>query len=518
MTTTPDPDPAAAHDTGDAAQAAEQRLHPLSWLFVLLSQVRQFLLPLLAVLVFGARGEARWHLLAGAVAITALVAASIWRYLTYRYRIGTDSLFVRSGLFERSLRQIPFSRIHDVGLHQTLLHRLCGVAEVRLESAGGDRTEARMQVLRYAEALALERVIRRRSQDHDVPAQGAATAADTNPAHTQTLLALSTGEVIRLGLISNRGMVVVAGAFALAWQIIPEGLSDGAFRSAARELFGYAGGLSGGWIGMSLAAATLIALVLALVRALSVLLALVQYHGFRLDEHDGRRLTVERGLFTRRRNSVPRRRIQAWTLTEGVLHRLFGRRSLGVDTAVVAQGNQDTGLSELAPVATPARCDALVQHLLPGAAWPPAHWQPLHRLAWLRLSMGGVVFALILAAALSWRYGAWGLLGLGWIVWSVFVARQHADRAGYVLDGDLLAVREGWWSRHWRFTDVGKLQAVQWRQSPLDRRMGMASLWLDTAGANALGPGLRIRYLPQAQARALLDRVAAETARRPLRW
>ena len=53
-------------------------------------------------------------------ALVALLAAAVWRYLTFRYRIGADSVFVRSGLFERSLRQIPFSRIHDVALHQTL--------------------------------------------------------------------------------------------------------------------------------------------------------------------------------------------------------------------------------------------------------------------------------------------------------------------------------------------------------------------------------------------------------------
>src|SRR5699024_8074733 len=107
---------------------AERRLHPLSWLFVLVSNVRQFLLPLIVLVVFGGRSEENWQLIAAGVAATVLVAGSVWRYFTYRYRIGGDSLFVRSGLLERSLRQIPFSRIHDVAVHQTLLHRLFAVA------------------------------------------------------------------------------------------------------------------------------------------------------------------------------------------------------------------------------------------------------------------------------------------------------------------------------------------------------------------------------------------------------
>ena len=72
--------------------AAEQRLHPLSWLFVLIAQLRQFILPLLALLVFGQRDEyAFWPLLG--VGVLALL--SVWRYFTYRYRITMLSSSIR---------------------------------------------------------------------------------------------------------------------------------------------------------------------------------------------------------------------------------------------------------------------------------------------------------------------------------------------------------------------------------------------------------------------------------------
>src|SRR5690606_36398503 len=142
---------------------------------------------------------------------------------------------------------------------------------------------------------------------------------------------------------------------------------------------------------------------LLLVRALSVLLALLQYWGFRLEEH-GRRVTVERGLLTRLRTIAPRRRIQSWTLREGVLHRWFGRRTLEVDSAVAGDGNsRRRGLRELAPIAPPPACDGLVRHLLPGAAWPPARWHPLHPRAWWRLALPVALFACVLAVALGWR-------------------------------------------------------------------------------------------------------------------
>jgi len=510
-TTTPEPTPQPS--------SADRRLHPWSWLFVLFGSLRQFLVPLLALVVFGGRRDESYQLIAAAVAVVVLALVSVWRYFTYRYRIEGDSLVIRSGLLERSLRHVPFSRIHNVELRQTLLHRLFDVAEVKLESAGGTKPEAHMRVLQLGDALALESLIRHRARSTDL-APDIADAAAAIPERGRTLLALPLPEILRLGLISNRGMVVVGAAFALAWQALPENAFKRGFDLVRSELSGYAEHVNGGWTTTALAAMGVLLLALVLVRLFSVLLAVVRYHGFELREH-GRRLTVERGLLSRVRSSVSRRRIQAWTLREGVLHRLFARRSLSIDTAGAQAGNgedQSRDAPELAPIATPDACDRLLRHLLDSEAWPPQGWRPLHRHAWLRLLWGDAVFGLLLSAGLCWYLGRWGLLGLLWLPWGWLLATRHARFAGYHVDARLVAVREGWWSRHWRFAEIDKLQALQLRQSPLDRRFGMASLWLDTAGASPMSPPLRMRWLPLDDARALHDRLAREVARRPLRW
>ncbi len=497
------------------APLPERRLHPLSWLFVLLQQLKQFLIPLLVLLVFG-RGDR--NELWGLVAVAVLAVVSIWQYYTYRYRVERDSLFVRSGLFERSLRQIPFARIHNVALHQTLLHRAFGVAEVRLESAGGQKPEAEMRVLRMADAVALEALVRRHARSAAATG-GEITGEDDRAAaadDAHTLLHLPLSEIVRLGLISNRGMLVVGAAFAAMTQINPELISEPIERGA-RAVVGWFDMLELGFEQWLVTLALFGLLALALLQALSVALAVLQYAGFRLVE-SGTRLTIERGLLTRIRTSAPRRRIQAWTLREGVLHRLFRRRALLVDTASSRSQDEKRAFREVAPVARGETCDALVRHLLPHAQWPPDRWQRLHPRAWWRMALPGSVFAGVLTLALCWRFGVHGLTGLLWLPWSLLVAWRNAQRAGYAVGEHLVAVREGWWSRHWRFAELDKLQVLCLRRSPLDRRFGMASLWLDTAGAGSFAPPLRIRFLPLDAAHALHARLAAEIARRPLRW
>ena len=502
---------------GDAN--AEQRLHPWSWLFVLLQQLRQFIVPLLVLLFAGRRGGPDgWMTLGPLIGVGVLVAASVLQYFTYRYRIGADAITIRSGLLQRSQREIPFARIHNVGVHQSLLHRVFGVAEVRLESAGGQKPEAQMRVLGLDDALALERLVRHRGAA-DASVDAAGNAAAGSDAGDAALLALPTAEVVRLGLVSNRGMIVFAAAFGLLWQLFPDErrvarLAQDSYAQAA----GYAGNLHLGWLGIAATALAAIAVFIVLLRLLSVALALAQYHGFRLGESQ-RRLTVERGLFARMRSSVSRRRIQSWYLQETVLHRVFRRRTLRIDTAIGGREDDPRKLRELAPIATASACDRLAAHLLPtGTAWPPAHWQPLPRQAGWRLFAAGLPWIALLAAALSWWFGPWALLALLLVPVSGYAAWREAGRMGYAVDARLVAVRGGWWSRWWRFAEVDKLQALRLQRSPLDRWLGTATLWMDTAGAGSMSPPLRIRFLPEARARTLYTELGRILAARRLHW
>ncbi|WP_340648202.1 PH domain-containing protein [Pseudoxanthomonas winnipegensis] len=499
----------------DAGQRGprDQRLHPWSWLFVLLQQLKQFLLPLLVLVVFGGGRDGdsdRYNHVATLVVMAILVGTSLLRYLTYRYRIGADGLSIRSGLLNRSRREIPFARIHNVAVHQSLLHRLFGVAELRLESAGGSKPEAQMRVLRLDQALALESLVRHRGQ---AGAEAVPEAQEGN-----TLLTLGAGEIVRLGLISNRGMIAMAATAGALYQLFPQRVVADAIERYGRQAFGFASHLHLGWLTWLLTATSVLMLALALLRALSIALAALQYHGFRLSEAQ-QRLTVERGLLARVRSSAARRRIQSWTLREGVLHRCFGRRSLDIDTAVVGSSNeQDRAIRELVPLATPERCDALLQHLLPDAQWPPAQWHAMPVGQWWRLCLWPAFWLIVLAAALWPLLDVLALVVLAWWPWSAFKARRQMQRMAWSVDTRLVAVRGGWWTRWWRFAEVDKLQALRLSRSPLDRRCGTATLLLDSAGAAHQGPRLELRLMPLDQARALHDQLTATLARRRLRW
>lgn len=505
------------------ASEDEHRLHPWSWLFVLILQLRQYLLPLVALLVFGQRGDRDplWVQLMPLAVIAALVVAAMLQYLSYRYRIGEEGLTIRSGVLSRNRREIPFARIHNVVVQQNPLHRLFGVAELRLESAGGNRPEAEMRVLRLDQALALEQRVRNRGP---VPQPAAADPANRAPPPIaggdtrQVLLRMTTPDVIRLGLLSNRGWVLVAAGLGALLQVVPRGSLDHAIEYGGREAFGYASGLQAGVVGMLVVGAVLLLGGWLALRALSVTLALLRYHGFELSEQQ-RRLTVSTGLLSRVRSSVALRRIQAWTLTETTLQRWAGRRQLQIDSAA-SQGrgdDQQRGLRELAPLATPQDCNALVAHLMPQVQWPPSMWKTVPLRGSWRLCLASLWLTPLLAAGLTWRWGNLGLLALLWLPVALGTARLQMRRIGWHLDSHYVALRGGWWRRWWRWAELDKLQALRLSRSPLDRLLGTSSVWLDTAGARG-DVALCLRFLPHEEAVMVLDTLGSALARRQLRW
>lgn len=502
MTTpTPDPGSAAPH-----AAAARLKLHPMSWLFMLLQQLRSFALPIV-VLLFSGRGEQNPFELFGLAGAGLLALWSVWQYFTYRYGFLERALVIRSGVLQRNLRLIPFDRVQNVILHQNPLHRLFGVAEVRLESSGGfGQAEAEMRVLTLAQAHALEQLVQsegRVGEPADAPESAVEHAAGTGERAT-LWLALPTSELVRLGLISNRGMLAVAAGFAYLSQAgkgVMNWVSDGVER-------GLRGGVSVaetwhlGPVAYAVGGALLLLGFLVAVRMLSVVLAIVQFHGFRLYAGE-RELRVERGLLSRLRAHLPKRRIQSYSLRETLLHRWFHRQSLRVDRAAMESGNTSQSIRDLVPLATPEGMEGILQSLLPGAAWPPVQWHALHPRAWWRKFSPWAL--LLVAATIGWTayagmQGLWLLAGLPLAWWR---ARLWARYSAWSLDDGVVAFRQGWLNRHWRFAEARKLHGVTVTQGPIDRHHGMATLWMDTIGASPMEPPLRIPFMPIDEALAL---------------
>ena len=502
----------------DAARWPAKRLHPWSLLFLLAGQLRQFAVPVLLALVLGSRSrETAWQVYALPILIPYALFVVV-RYLTFTYAFGDGELVIRSGLFFKNERHVPYPRIQNVDAVQNAMHRLLGVVDVRVDTGSRAEADATLSVVSWP---AYEE-IRRRVLDERAIARGTG-AAEESAGHA--ILALRPRDLAVLGLIENRAAVLVAAVLGLLWdtgmleRVVTRVGGDVAGPGVLRRLF--VSIFRDGTLPFDdivRAGAAVVALLIAL-RILSVVWAVVRLHGFRLTRV-GADLRTEYGLLTRVSATVPLHRIQTLTVRRGIVHRWFDRASVRVETAGGdGAGQSARGRESLAPIIVEPELPALLRVAAPDLDLGDPGWNGPAASAFGRELRARLALAVIgaLLSAFVLRWWAVPLLAF-FIVWGWMSARLYTAHLGWaVIDGAVL-FRSGWMRRYMTVARFSKLQAVSMTQSPFDRRHRTASVRVDTAGAGDGSHRVDIPYLPVARAAELFEQLGSAAALTAFRW
>lgn len=523
--------------------SSERRLHAVSVLFESGRLLKGMLLPLI-VLVFatGPEGRGGWFVsLLLAVAGGGVIVAAVVRYVRFSYWYDERDLVVRSGLFTRNERRIPYVRIQNLDAAQNPLHRLLGVTVVYVQTGGGSEPEAALRVLPLA---ALEEMRARvLAAGGDMAGTGGATVAvgvdsvaspaasadiddaapgDERQALTRrTLLRLAPRDLILAGFIENRGMVLIVGALAVLEQTgLVNRFLEQLVESEASALSGFAarwlGGTEVGLMRGALYVTAAVLTILLFIRLLSTVWAIVRLYDFRL-HRVGEDLHTEYGLFTRVSATIPLRRVQTVIVREGPLHRLLGRRMVSVETAGGITADASAPQREpIAPILHVAQLPALLDELHPGLNLEEIEWKPVHPRAFGRMLRGSLFWPFALASAAYFVVNGWALAVLAVLTAAAVVnARLRARYLGWSLTSDSIAARDGALTRTIRIARFNRVQVAAVHRNPFDVRTAMSRVRADTAGARR---GIVIPYLPAHTADAMHEELVARTAETAFTW
>lgn len=454
-------------------------------------------LPLLVGALLVGRGEQPvW-----ALAVLVLAGATgVLRWLTTRYRVDAERVEVRSGIVVRQHRSVPRDRVRTVDLTANLLHRLFGLAVLRVGT--GRQAESKEQELSL-DAVSAPEAERLRSRLLDrspvaVPATtgpygDAAKDSAEDPAMDGAVAAGGAADAVELARISWAwlrfapltvfGVVAVGALAGTVWQLLEQfGMSPTdltAVRAAADWVV-----RSPTWLAIAAPVAALV--VIGTVGAL--VLYLEAWWRYRLTRHPDGTLQVNRGLLTRRSVSIEERRVRGVTVNEPLLLRAGG----GASCDAVATGSGG-GRAHLLPPAPTGHAHQVAAAVLREA--DPPTLVPLRRhpaAARRRRHIRAVLPALVLVAALALisTVGAW-LPGWLWLIVAALLlplaVLLGADRyrgLGHAGTAGQLVMREGSIARQ---TVALQLQGViGWRieQSIFQRRAGLATVTATTAAGS----------------------------------
>jgi putative membrane protein len=472
-----------------------ERLHPLYLLTGLGQSVRGAWGLLAGGAVLAAQG--RWWiailLVAGSTIISTI--ALFVRWLKLEYRVGPHEIRIDSGWLSRTSRAIPFDRVTDVDLEQGPLHRLFGLARVKLEtggSAGGRAEEGILHTISLERAEALREHIRARRSGAE-PAVAVEAATD----ELDPIYAMDLPRVLTAGMF-NFSLAVIAGLFGIT-QTMGDALGFDPFeRSFWVGLLAQSAPLRDTIMAHQFIAAVGGSLLLILLGiGTGLIRTLLREYGFRLD----RTVTGfrrRRGLLTLTDVSIPAKRVQATILASGPIRRRFGWWELKLQSLAQDGGKGD---HVVAPLARESETDAILASLNWKSAVRPESWRPVSR-AFVTSFIGILMPAAAATVAtlpffgfvgVAWLGGALIAIGVRWIDWKF---------TRYALEDAGLFIETGWWRHRRSMVPLSKIQSLDINESWWSRLFGVCTLRLGVAG----GSGFSDHHVPaltRAQAKAL---------------
>jgi putative membrane protein len=454
------------------SDGADRRLHPATIALRFLKEAPSTILALPAALAFVSRsGLSRALAVAAVLAVILLVVKWLgWR--RFRYGVGPEVIVIESGILHRNRRSIPFDRVQDVDIERSFLARLFGLAKVRIETGAGGKDEGLLDSVSLAEAHRLRETVRARR------AEAAPAAAEAGEeAASPTLFAMDVPRVMLFGLF-NFSLVYIAGLFALLQtfdDFLPFDIYDPA------RWVGLVGDyLPDRWTFGAIAGVLFIAALLG--TAAGILRTMARDYGFRLSL-EGDRFRRERGLFTRSEVVIARRRVQLAQVRSGPVRGAFGWSGLSFQT--LGAGTDSSGLQSAAPFATSAEIEAVLAQA-PSMRLPSAGGlAQVSRRHILRSAAGllGPALAAILALSV-WERSALLLTALLPLLAVAAALDRRFHR--YALADELLFVARGVWRRRLWLIPLANVQSLSLSRGLLQRRLGLATLSIDTAGASLI--------------------------------
>lgn len=464
-----------------------RRLHPLTILLEMAKAVQRLIVVLLFFAVATLMGGERDNtevVLAGLGLFVGV--SSALRYISFRFTIDAGELVVQEGIITRKRRTIPLDRIQNVRLTRTLFHRILGLVDVQIETAAGSGVEASLSALAAAEGEVVKAALL--GQALDQPAERQESG--------RLLLKLTPRELFLAGASENRALPLLFGLMSLFGVVG----ASGAMRRATEAA------VATPWIAAGVALALLLAgWVWGIVRTL------VTFGDFQL-RLEGGRLTRRYGLLSQQESVIRVQRVQDVRFEQTWLQRRLGVGSLKVETAASVQEKAELTGSLLTPLVESGRAPDLVRLVLPSIESLDFDWRPLGKGAPMRQFRASLL-GVLLAGLVVWRFGwGWGLgAAAAFVLVQAVLSPLRVRASGWADLGHVVAWRQGLMRRVVTLVPCAKIQSVKWVQSPLQRKLNLATLVVSTAGSTA-GVSATMLDLDVVEAEVLLDALTSRSA------
>lgn len=495
------------------SEIQRRKLHPVYVFFALVNTIQGFIPLLLIALVKGtAWSELDWYWYAGGGSLAALLL--VLGYLEWRkfgFWVEADRIIIRKGVFFRDEKTIYFTRIHSVNVEQQLVHRLLRVAQVKIETPGGNKkADGILPALSVSEANHIRLVLRGQIPADDTVLHHQELEADEVrqlPQGEEAVQALSNklaaqkrnstqvdpetdrdDAAFRLDAVKllkaaatsmNFGLVAAfaAGLYSFADDFVQALLPDHFFENVVED----STSLMPGYFLIGV----IVLLGIAAAWVLSILLYILKYSGYTA-RRVGKEISVSYGLLEKKTFLFDPKKVQAVIVKEGLLRQALGHAEVKLQIVSSDKNEQLMLHPYLSRAEIPLLLEAFVPQIkdTPNAAYAAAPKRALlyyvrsTLLITIVLCAAAIVLfkaaalwsLILLPLVLGWRYACYKSAGLLLENGQLTLRRRFIGRSTYLIRRPQIVVMRMKRSRSQMRKQLLTL-SVQAMGSPFDYRV-----------------------------------------------
>ncbi|KGR75508.1 PH domain-containing protein [Ureibacillus sinduriensis] len=486
---------------------SEQRykLHPISALVDFVKGLKDLIIPVL--ILFFANGfnvkmnpgdGSFWTNLIplGILLLVILIGLinGIIKWWTYVYWFEENELRVEYGLLVKKKRYIPFDRIQSFNYKEGIFHRVFGLVQVMVETAGGTngKPEVILTAITKDAANQIERVTRKRNVDEREPElqDDAPLSVEEVPKSSRVIHKMNTKELIILATTSSSMGVVIAGVGAVLSQFAEYIPFDWIFEEVSHFIkFGF----------ILVILASVVSLLFTWVVA--VIITFINYYDFTVIE-ENERLTVTRGLLEKKRVTIPLNRIQAIKIVENPLRQIFGFAAVAVESASGGFGGEEKKIT-IFPLIRKKHLYGPLQDLFPQLEWqqtltkPPKKAKPF----FYRIDFIWLIPAIALC---SYFWFPYGMLSVLIFIPVILIGLWQFKTTGFAINGNQLTICYRIFSRVTFVVEKKRIQAMERRQTYFQKRKEIATVQV-TVMSGLTGASAKVSNLESKDAVVVTD-------------
>lgn len=460
----------------------EQRLHPLTIFYKFIISLPQLLIILYFTVI---RGDIAQLINILILVLWALLAFPFifLNYYFFTFSINPKEITIRSGVLSRRQRIIPIEKIQNVEITQNFLQRLLSLAKVTIETAGESGIEADFEFVSkdYAEHIRetiknyKNQSILQNQQIYDTLAQQELAEASSI---AKPIFAMSVRECIIYGALRFRpilfAIVIWLIGTAQQFYILPE-----YWEMDFKDISSFFDNINEFELIALIAALIIVSSILSIL--LDILLTINQYYGFKLYQEVGK-LQAEHGLLSKRKFTIPLKKLQMVVMRSNFIMRKFELWGLLLETAGFqeAQKSSKTAI----PLAQKETITNLLDKILSlnfEYQFLPVSRKTIRR-AMVRYAF--IFIAIVLPMCFISIQFLWLFILSPILYFGAVITYKHR---GYMIYPDKLQIKQGYFFQKISIVPVHKIQSVHITESFFQRRLGLATLQIDTAASQLIG-------------------------------